>query len=79
MKVKIYSSPICSFCLAAKEFFKEKGIKYTDFDVASNEKYKKEAIKKAGQIGVPVIDIDGQIVFGFDKEKIEEILENAKK
>jgi glutaredoxin 3 len=79
MNVKIYSSPTCSFCMAAKEFFKENKIKYTDFDVTTNEKYKQEAIKKAGQIGVPVIDIDGKIIFGFDKEKIEEIIKNAKK
>ncbi len=79
MNVKIYSSPTCSYCMQAKEFFKEKGIEFTDFDVTSNEKYEKEAIEKSGKVGVPVIDIDGKIVFGFDKEKIEEILENAKK
>jgi glutaredoxin 3 len=79
MNVKIYSSPTCSFCIAAKEFFKEKNIKYTDLDITTNEKYKQEAIEKAGQVGIPVIDIDGQIVFGFDKEKIKEILKNAKK
>ncbi len=79
MKVKIYSTPTCPYCLSTKQFFKDQAIEFQDLDVTRNEDYKKQAIEKSGQTGVPVIDIDGQIVFGFDKEKIQEILENAKK
>lgn len=74
MKVKIYSIPTCVHCKRAKEFFKEKGIKYEDLDVSTNEAAAKEMVEKSGQQGVPVIEIDGKIVVGFDKEKVEEML-----
>lgn len=58
----------------AKEYFKEHSISYTEFDVASDPEKRKEMVEKSGQLGVPVIDIDGQILVGFDKEAIAEIL-----
>jgi glutaredoxin len=58
----------------AKEYFKEKGLEYEDVDVSTNEAAQKEAIEKSGIMGVPIIDIDGQIVAGFDKPKINKIL-----
>jgi len=73
-KIKIYSSPTCIFCKMVKEFFDEKGVKYEEANVVGDSKACDEAIKKSGQRGVPVIDIDGQIVTGFDEEKICEIL-----
>jgi glutaredoxin-like YruB-family protein len=73
-QVTIYSTPTCGFCHQAKEYFKEKNIQFTDFDVANDEKKAEEMIEKTGQTAVPVIDIDGQIVIGFDKEKINELL-----
>ena len=74
MIVKIYSTPTCPWCKRAKAYLDEKSIKYESIDVASNETAQKEMIEKSGQMGVPVIDIDGKIVVGFDKEKINEIL-----
>lgn len=75
MKVKIYSTPTCIHCKRAKEFFKEKGIEYEDIDVSTNEVAGKEMVEKSGQQAVPVIEIDGKIILGFDKEKIEEALD----
>ncbi len=74
MKVTIYSTPTCPYCLQAKEFFKEKGVEYTEINVAEDQDKAKEMMDKSGQMGVPVIDIDGEIIVGFDKTKIEGLL-----
>ncbi|MBT4121227.1 MAG: glutaredoxin family protein [Candidatus Magasanikbacteria bacterium] len=74
MKVTIYSTPTCPYCLQAKEFFKEKGVEYTEINVAEDQDKAKEMMDKSGQMGVPVIDIDGEIIVGFDKAKIETLL-----
>jgi glutaredoxin-like YruB-family protein len=73
-KVIVYTTPSCPFCFAVKEFLKQKGIKFKEVDVAKDEKAQKEMIEKSGQMGVPVVEIDGEIVVGFDKEKICQIL-----
>ena len=74
MTVKIYSTPTCAFCHAEKEFFKEHNIEFQDLDVFSNAKARDEMIQKTGQLGVPVTDIDGQLVVGFDRAKISQLL-----
>jgi len=74
-KVIIYSTPTCGYCKMAKEFFAEKGIEYTEHDVSTDEAMRSEMMEKTGQMGVPVIEIDGQLVVGFDKDKISEMLE----
>jgi glutaredoxin-like YruB-family protein len=73
-KVKIYTTPACPFCVMAKQYLKEKGIEFEEIDVSKDEMAAKEMVEKSGQMGVPVIEIDGQIVIGFDKEKIDELL-----
>ncbi|MFC1720837.1 glutaredoxin family protein [Patescibacteria group bacterium] len=73
-KVTIYSTPACGFCKMAKAFFTEKGIEYTEHDVAADEAMRNEMIEKTGQMGVPVIEIDDQVVVGFDKDKLSEML-----
>ena len=72
--VKIYSTPSCPWCKRAKEFLKENKISFKDIDVAGNEKASKEMIEKSGQMGVPVIDIDGKIIVGFDEAKLKDLL-----
>ncbi|KKP97764.1 MAG: glutaredoxin [Parcubacteria group bacterium GW2011_GWD2_38_12] len=72
--IKIYSTPTCIYCKYAKEFFKKNNIEYTDLNVAEDEKAREEMISKSQQMGVPVIDIDGKLVVGFDQRKIEELL-----
>jgi len=64
--VKVYSTPTCPYCKKAKEWLDSNGIKYENIDVSSNAKYADEMIKKSGQRGVPVIDIDGKIIVGYD-------------
>ena len=72
--VKIYSTPSCPWCKRTKEFLKENKISFTDIDVAGDEKAVKEMIEKSGQMGVPVLDIDGKIIVGFDEAKLKELL-----
>jgi len=72
--VTIYSTPSCHYCLMAKDFFKENGIVYTEYNVASDIEKRKEMIEKSGQMGVPVIIIGEEIIIGFDKLKIIKLL-----
>ncbi len=73
-KVKIYSTQYCPYCKMAKEFFKQNNVKCTEVDVGKDMKAAHEMIEKSGQMGVPVIDIDGTIIIGFDKRAIEKAL-----
>ena len=73
-RVRVFSSASCPYCFTLMEFLKEKGIEFEEIDVSKDKKAKEEMIKKSGQMGVPVIEIDGQIVVGFDKEKICKLL-----
>lgn len=68
--VIIYSTPVCHFCAMAKDYFKANDIAYTNIDVAADAEKRKEMMDKSGQLGVPVIDIDGQIIIGFNKPKL---------
>lgn len=74
MNVKVYSTSFCPYCKMAKEFLKEKKIPFEDVNVQEDQKAAKEMIEKSGQVGVPVIEIDGQMVIGFDVNKIKELL-----
>ncbi|MFZ2522640.1 MAG: glutaredoxin domain-containing protein [Minisyncoccia bacterium] len=73
-KVTIYSTPTCHFCAMAKEYFKANSISYEEFNVASDGEKRKEMVDKSGQLGVPVIDIGGEIVVGFNKPKLAKLL-----
>ncbi len=72
--ITIYTTPICMYCKMTKEFFKERNIAYKEKDVSGDQTAVEEMIKKSGQMGVPVIDIDGKILVGFDKEGLSELL-----
>jgi glutaredoxin 3 len=73
-KITIYSTPTCHYCHLAKDYFDEHGIAYTEYDVATDISKRKEMVDKTGQMGVPVIDIDGQIIIGFNEESIAKAL-----
>ena len=73
-KVTIYSTQTCHFCHMAKDFFKEKNIAFEDFDVGVDTVKRQEMVQKSGQMGVPVIMIDDQMIVGFNKPKIVELL-----
>jgi glutaredoxin-like YruB-family protein len=72
--VKIYSTPTCPWCIRVKQFFKENNIAFEDYDVSTDHAKSEEMVNKSGQMGVPVIDIEGEIIVGFDKEKIKQVL-----
>jgi glutaredoxin-like YruB-family protein len=72
--VKIFSTPVCSYCISLKEFLKQHNIEFEEINVAEDEEGRKEMVEKSHQMGVPVLDIDGEIVVGFDKPKIVELL-----
>ncbi|MBU1044977.1 MAG: glutaredoxin family protein [Candidatus Omnitrophica bacterium] len=74
MEVKIYSTPTCPYCKKAKDYLSSKGISYQDIDVSSNKAAADEMVKLSGQMSVPVITIDNNIVKGFDKAKIDSLL-----
>lgn len=73
-KVIIYSTPTCVYCKMAKELFKKNNIEYTERDVAADMAARKEMVDKSGQLGVPVIDVDGKIFIGFDEEELKPAL-----
>lgn len=74
MTVKIYSTPTCPYCKLTKEFLTEQKVEFTNIDVASDPAAANEMVKLSGQMGVPVIDIDGKIIVGWNKGALEEAL-----
>jgi len=73
-RVIVFSTPTCSFCTMAKKYFHEKGIKFRDVDVSKDPAAARDMVRRSGQQGVPVIDIGGKIVVGFDRVKINKHL-----
>ena len=72
--VKVYSTPTCPWCIRTKQFLKENNIVFENIDVSSNHAAAEEIVSKSGQMGVPVLDIEGEIIVGFDKERIKAAL-----
>lgn len=73
-KVIVFSTPTCTYCNMAKKYFKEKGIRFKDIDVSKDSAAARDMVRRSGQQGVPVIDIGGKIIVGFDKTKINKLL-----
>ena len=73
-KISIYSTPTCHYCNLAKDFFKENGVKYEEFNVATDLAKRKEMVELSGQMGVPVIAIGKDVVVGFDEEQVAGLL-----
>lgn len=76
-KVIVYSAVWCGFCHMAKEYFKKLGVAFEEKDIETDPKFAQESIDKSGQMGIPVIDINGKIIVGFDRPKIDEALKAA--
>ena len=74
-KVVVYSTPTCPFCQRVKQFLTDNNIEFENIDVAADQTKAKEMTEKSGQMGVPVLDIEGKIIVGFDKDKISQALE----
>lgn len=73
-KVQIYTSPTCHFCHLAKDFLSTKGVVFEEYDVLTNIDKRQEMIEKSGQMGVPVIMVDDQIMVGFDEQELSKLL-----
>lgn len=73
-QVIVYSAPWCGFCHAAKQYLSSIGVEYVEKNVDADPKYAAESVEKSGQMGIPVIDIDGDIVVGFDRTTIDRLL-----
>jgi len=72
--VKVYGTATCPWCIRAKQFLKENNIDFQNIDISGNQQAADELVQKSGQMGVPVIDIEGEIIVGFDKDRIKQAL-----
>jgi len=73
-KVIVYGTANCKYCTMAKDFFKEKNVEFEEINISENPDKKKEMIEMSGQMGVPVILVDSEVVLGFQKNKLVELL-----
>jgi len=74
-KVIVFSTPTCSYCIMAKQYFLRNKIRFRDIDVSKDPVAARDMTRRTGQMGVPVIDIGGTLIVGFDKQKINALLE----
>ncbi len=73
-EVVIYTTPTCPWCHRAKEYFSQKGISYLEHNVAKDRDKAKEMVQKSGQMGVPVITVDGEVIVGFNQSRLDKLL-----
>lgn len=73
-RVIIFTTPTCSYCNMAKQYFRRNRIRFKDVDVSRDQAAARDLVRRSGQMGVPVIDINGKIIVGFDKPKINDLL-----
>lgn len=74
MSVTVYSTPTCVYCKMVKKYFESQNVPFDEIDVSRDREAASEMVRKSGQMGVPVVDIDGTIIVGFDKDKIDSLL-----
>jgi glutaredoxin 3 len=74
MAITLYTTPSCSFCRKAKDFFRQNNVRFTEYDIARDQRKADEMVRKSGQMGVPVIDINGKIIVGFNQPEVERAL-----
>jgi len=72
--IRVFSTPSCPYCVALKNYLKEHNMEFQDIDVSQDLVAQKEMIDRSGQYGVPVVDIDGEIIVGFNQERIKQLL-----
>lgn len=77
-EIIVYSTPTCPYCGMARTYFKDKGLKFTDYDVAGDDAKMQEMIAKSGQTAVPVIEINGRVMVGFNRQVVEAALAKPK-
>ncbi|MCX8052777.1 MAG: glutathione S-transferase N-terminal domain-containing protein [Armatimonadetes bacterium] len=72
--VSVYTTPTCPYCTQVKEYLKSKNVQFSEYNVVTDLEARNEMVRKSGQLGVPVIEVDGQIVIGFNRNKLDELL-----
>jgi glutaredoxin 3 len=77
MSIKLYSTSTCGYCRMVKNFLRERNVSFTEYDIENDKRKMQEMVHRSGQTGVPVLDIDGKIIVGFNREKIEQLLKTA--
>lgn len=78
MTIKVYSTNTCPYCVMVKDYLKQIKVNFEDINVGEDQEKAREMVEKTGQMGVPVVDISGEIIVGFDKNKINEVLKSKK-
>lgn len=74
MAITMYTTPSCTYCKKAKDFFRQNNVRFTEYDVSRDQRKADEMVRKSGQMGVPVIDINGRIIVGFNQPEVERAL-----
>lgn len=74
MSITLYSTPSCTYCRKAKDYFRENNVPFSEYDVSRDQRRADEMVRKSGQMGVPVIDINGRIIVGFNQPEIDKAL-----
>jgi len=74
-RVIVFSTPTCTYCNQAKRYFRERGVKYRDVDVSRDPAAARDMVRRSGQQGVPVIDIGGKIIVGFNRSEVDRLLD----
>ena len=72
--VIVFSTPTCSYCNMAKQYFRQKNVRFKDIDVSRDQSAARDMVRRSGQMGVPVIDIGGKVIVGFNRPKIDQLL-----
>jgi len=78
MAVSVYSTPSCVYCRKVKEYLRERHVKFREYDVSRDERKADEMMHKSRQAGVPVIDFNGTVLVGFDKGRLDRLIERSK-
>ncbi len=79
MHITLYTTPSCPYCKLVKDFFKEQNLPFSEIDVASDTAAANEMVKMSGQMGVPVIKIDDEIIVGWNKNALEDVIKSKQK
>ncbi|MCR4278383.1 MAG: glutaredoxin family protein [bacterium] len=79
MSVTVYSTATCPYCKLVKEYLNEEGVEFKNVDVGEDPEAANEMVKKSGQMGVPVVEVNGEIIVGWNKAELEEALKKKKK
>ena len=79
MAVSVYSTPTCTYCTQIKQYFRDRQVKFVDYDVSRDQRKGEEMVHKSNQTGVPVVDFNGTIIVGFDRSRLDRLITEMKR